>query len=193
MKNQSDDTLITLFQQGDNSAFDALLNRYKERLYTYIFLCVQNREIAEDVFQDTFMKAIVNIKSNHYNEKGRFLGYLLRISRNLIIDYFRDEQNSQFISPTDVGYDIFNDKDLCESSVEERLSDSQIVQDIRKLIRFLPQPQQEIVMMRFYKGMSFKEIAEAKNISINTALGRVRYAILNMRRMANEHHISLVS
>ncbi len=192
MKNLTDDRLISLYEQGKNEAFDELLNRYKEKLYTYIYMIVQNRELAEDVFQDTFTKVIVTIKQRRYNEKGRFLGFLFRVAHNLIVDIYRQEQYAQFVNPTDAGYDIFNDKDLCDPSLEEQMTDEQIKQDIRRLIHFLPDNQQEIIMMRFYKGMSFKEIADLKNISINTALGRVRYAILNMRKMAEQHNISLV-
>jgi len=192
MKNLTDDRLISLYEQGKNEAFDELLNRYKEKLYTYIYMIVQNRELAEDVFQDTFTKVIVTIKQRRYNEKGRFLGFLFRVAHNLIVDIYRQEQYAQFVNPTDAGYDIFNDKDLCDPSLEDQMTDQQIKQDVRRLIHYLPDNQQEIILMRFYKGMSFKEIADIKNISINTALGRVRYAILNMRKMAEQHNISLV-
>lgn len=192
MKNLSDDTLISLYAEGNNEAFDELLNRYKEKLYTYIFMIVQNRELAEDIFQDTFTKVIVTIKQQRYNEKGRFIGFLFRVAHNLIVDVYRQEQYAQFINPTEAGYDIFNDKELSTPSLEEQLTYKQVLADVRRLMRFLPESQQEIILMRFYKGMSFKEIADSMNISINTALGRVRYAILNMRKMAEEHNISLV-
>ena len=192
MKNLTDDQLIALYAEGANEAFNELLNRYKEKLYTYIYMIVQNRELAEDLFQDTFTKVIVTIRSGRYNEKGRFLGFLFRVAHNLIIDIYRQEQNAQFVCPTEVGFDIFNDRQLCDPSHEDQITNNQILRDVQRLIRFLPDNQQEIIMMRFYKGLSFKEIAERKNISINTALGRLRYAILNMRRMAEEHHISLV-
>ncbi len=192
MKNLTDDRLINLYEQGQNEAFDELLNRYKDKLYTYIYMIVQNRELAEDVFQDTFTKVIVTIKQRRYNEKGRFLGFLFRVAHNLIVDIYRQEQYAQFVNPTEAGYDLFNDKDLCDPSLEDQMTDQQIRQDVRRLINFLPDNQQEIIMMRFYKGMSFKEIADIKNISINTALGRVRYAILNMRKMAEQHNISLI-
>lgn len=192
MKNLTDEQLIACYADGKNEAFDELLNRYKEKLYTYIYMVVQNRELTEDLFQDTFTKVIVTIKSNRYNEKGRFMGFLFRVAHNLIVDIYRQEQNAQFINPSEVGYDIFSDKELCDPSHEDELTNVQILNDVRKLIKFLPDNQQEIILMRFYKGLSFKEIAERKNISINTALGRLRYAILNMRRMAEEHNISLV-
>lgn len=193
MKNLSDDELITLYTEGRNEAFDELLNRYKDKLYSYIYMLVQNRDLAEDLFQDTFTKVIVTLKSNRYNKKDRFLGFLFRVAHNLMIDVFRQEQNAQFISPTEAGYDLFNNNDLADPSHEEEISNNQILSDIRRLVTYLPDNQQEIIQMRYYKNMSFKEIADLQHISINTALGRVRYAILNMRRMAEEHNISLVS
>ncbi len=191
MKNLSDDRLVQLYEQGKNEAFDELLYRYKEKLYTYIYMIVQNRELAEDIFQDTFTRVIVNIKQGRYNEKGRFLGFLFRVAHNLIVDLYRQEQYAQFVNPSEAGYDIFNNKDLCDPSFEDQMTDHQIKQDVRRLINYLPNSQREIIMMRYYKGMSFKEIADVKQISINTALGRVRYAILNMRKIAEQHNIIL--
>ena len=154
-------------------------------------MIVQNRELAEDIFQDTFTRVIVNIKQGRYNEKGRFLGFLFRVAHNLIVDLYRQEQYAQFVNPSEAGYDIFNNKDLCDPSFEDQMTDLQIKQDVRRLINYLPNSQREIIMMRYYKGMSFKEIADVKQISINTALGRVRYAILNMRKIAEQHNIIL--
>lgn len=191
MKNLSDDILITLFSEGQNEAFDELLKRYKDKLYNYIYMIVQNREVAEDVFQDTFTRVIVTIKSKRYNEKGRFQGFLFRLAHNLIVDIYRQEQTAQFINPTEAGYDIFNDKELCDQPLEDRVSYEQVLRDVRRLIHFLPENQQEIIRMRYYEDMSFKDIADTLQISINTALGRVRYAIINMRNMAAEHNISL--
>ncbi len=191
MKNLSDDRLVQLYEQGKNEAFDELLYRYKEKLYTYIYMIVQNRELAEDIFQDTFTRVIVNIKQGRYNEKGRFLGFLFRVAHNLIVDLYRQEQYAQFVNPSEAGYDIFNNKDLCDPSFEDQMTDHQIKQDVRRLINYLPNSQREIIVMRYYKGMSFKEIADVKQISINTALGRVRYAILNMRKIAEQHNIIL--
>lgn len=192
MKNLTDDQLILSFAQGQDEAFDELLNRYKEKLYSYIYMLVQNREQAEDLFQDTFIKVIVKIKTQDYNEKGRFLGYLCRIAHNLIVDLYRQEQSTQCVYTTEVDHDILNEQGLYDPSYEEQVTNSEIMNDVRRLIRFLPPNQQELIIMRFYKGLSFKRIAELKNISINTALGRFHYAILNIRRMADEHNISLV-
>lgn len=195
MKNLTDESLVALFAQGKNEAFDELLNRYKNDVYAYIFSSVQNRELAEDLFQDTFTKVITTVKSGRYQESGRFVGFLFRIAHNVIIDVHRQEQNVQMINEGDVEYNIFDRVEELEgdfaTSREEDLSYRQVLKDIRRMIHFLPESQQEIVIMRFYKDMSFKEIADQLGISINTALGRIRYAVLNMRRLAEEHNISL--
>lgn len=195
MKNLTDESLVALFAQGKNEAFDELLNRYKNDVYAYIFSSVQNRELAEDLFQDTFTKVITTVKSGRYQESGRFAGFLFRIAHNVIIDVHRQEQNVQMINEGDVEYNIFDRVEELEgdfaTSREEDLSYRQVLKDIRRMIHFLPESQQEIVIMRFYKDMSFKEIADQLGISINTALGRIRYAVLNMRRLAEEHNISL--
>lgn len=195
MKNPSDESLVALFAQGKNEAFDVLLNRYKSNVYSYIYTIVQNREVTEDLFQDTFTKVIVTIKSGHYTESGRFVGFLFRIARNLIIDYYRQQQCSQTVMQSDVDYDLFGRREMLgydlDLSCEDEMSYRQILGDVRRMIKFLPENQQEIIIMRFYKNMSFKEIADSLGIGINTALGRVRYAIMNMRRLAETHNISL--
>lgn len=195
MKNTSDESLVALFAQGKNEAFDVLLNRYKSNVYSYIYTIVQNREVTEDLFQDTFTKVIVTIKSGHYTESGRFVGFLFRIARNLIIDYYRQQQCAQTIMQSDVDYDLFSRREMMgedlDLSCEDEMSYRQILGDVRRMIKFLPENQQEIIIMRYYKNMSFKEIADSLGIGINTALGRVRYAIMNMRRLAVSHNISL--
>jgi len=191
MKNLSDESLIALFAQGNNEAFDVLLNRHQSKLLSYIYVIVQNRDLAEDIFQDTFMKVIVTIKSGRYHEDGKFLGFLFRIAHNLIIDFFRQEQSSLYVLEGERNFDLFNNKNLSEPSLEESMNKEQVLHDVRRLIKFLPENQKEVIFMRYYKGMSFKEIAEATQVSINTALGRMRYAILNIRKMAEEHNISL--
>ena len=195
MKNLSDESLVALFAQGKNEAFDELLFRYKNNLYAYINGIVLNRDLADDIFQETFTKVIVSVKSGRYTETGRFVGYLFRVARNLIFDHFRSEQTVQMVNESDSDYDIFGRSNLEGEyenvSVEEEMSYKQVLSDIRRMVRFLPENQREVVIMRFYKNMSFKEIADVLGISINTALGRVRYAVLNMRRLAEEHNISL--
>ena len=191
MKNLSDEALVCLFAQGKNEAFDELLYRHQKKLFGYIMMFVHNREVAEDIFQDTFTKVIMTIKSGRDHESGRFMAYLTRIAHNQIIDLFRVEQNNQIVGESDVEYDIFNNKELSEGSREEEISTLQIAGDLRRLIAFLPENQREVIIMRYYQDMSFKEIADATGVSINTALGRMRYAIINIRKMAADHNIAL--
>ena len=197
MKNLSDEELVALFAQGVNEAFDILLYRYKNSVFRYLNTFLQNRDLAEDLFQDTFTRVIVTIKSGQYNESGKFSSYLFKVAHNKAIDIFRQEQIASQINEADVEYDLFGNKEICDAideygpSKEEMLCQSQIHRDIRRMIRFLPDSQREIIIMRFYNEMSFKDIAETLGISINTALGRVRYAVQNMRKMAEEHNISL--
>lgn len=192
MKNLADESLVALYVQGRNEAFDELLLRYKTKVYSYIYMAVQNRDLADDIFQDTFTKIIVTLKSGQYQESGRFAGYIFRVAHNLIIDHCRREQTNPAVSQADTDYDLFNNRDLCDPSLEEMLSSRQVRRDVRRLVKFLPAAQRRIIIQRYYLNMSFKEIAEREGLSINTALGRVRYAIINMRRMADEHQISLV-
>lgn len=191
LKERSDERLIALYVDGNNEAFDVLIDRHKDRVYSYILHYVKNPELADDIFQETFVKAIVTIKQNRYVENGRFSGWITRIAHNLIFDYFRKEK-SENLQSTDAGdINILNRKELSEATVEDHIILSQIETDIHRLIMALPENQREVLQLRYFKDMSFKEIAMLTNVSINTALGRMRYAILNMRKMAQENHISL--
>lgn len=187
----SDDRLVTLYVEGDNTAFDAIIERHKNKLFSYILHCVKNYDLANDIFQETFVKAIMTIKQNRYTEKGQFSAWLTRIAHNLIIDAFRQEKSANLQSTDTEGIDILNRKDLSEATIEEHLINHQIHRDVRRLLLALPQSQREVLLMRFYRNMSFKEIAERTQVSINTALGRMRYAILNLRRLAEKNHIIL--
>lgn len=188
---KSDEQLISLYVDGTNEAFDELLERHKDRLYMYIFHTVKNEELADDIFQDTFVKAIVTIKQGRYVDKGHFLAWITRIAHNLIIDYYRMVKNENQQSTDDDDVNILNRKEFADATVEDTLIVSQIHDDVRRLVKALPDNQREVLIMRYYKNMSFKEIADATGVSINTALGRMRYAILNLRRMAEEYHIAL--
>ncbi|MGM9869448.1 MAG: sigma-70 family RNA polymerase sigma factor [Sodaliphilus sp.] len=191
LKERSDERLIALYVDGNNQAFDELIDRHKDRVYSYILRYVKNPELADDIFQETFVKAIVTIKQNRYVENGRFSAWITRIAHNLIFDYFRKEK-SENLQSTDAGdINILNRKELSEATVEDHIILSQIETDIHRLIMALPDNQREVLQLRYFKDMSFKEIAMLTNVSINTALGRMRYAILNMRKMAEENHISL--
>ena len=187
----ADDKLVKLYKKGNNQAFEVLLSRYKSKAYTYIYLIVRNKELTEDIFQDTFIKAIATIQQGRYVESGRFLAWINRIAHNLIIDYFRREKNENTFSTDALEYDFINNAKLSEKSIEETISTEQILLDVVHLVDFLPASQQEVIRMRFFEDLSFKEIAERTDVSINTALGRMRYALLNMRKLAIENDIQL--
>ena len=189
--NATDETLVALYAQGNNEAFDILLNRYKDRLYAYIYYTVRNEELAEDIFQETFTKAIVTIQQGRYNENGKFPAWLTRIAHNLIIDCFRQEKQENLVSCDEEERNLLNNIRLSEGTVESVIVNHQILSDVRRLIKHLPDEQREVVHMRFYQDLSFKEIAEMTGVSINTSLGRMRYAILNLRRMAEKYGIAL--
>ena len=191
LKTMSDEQLVILYAKGNNAAFDILLERYKSSIHSYIYFIVRNKELTEDIFQETFVKVIMTIKQGRYTEAGKFKAWITRIAHNLIIDNFRQERNENTISNDDVEVDLFNNLKLCDGTVEDSLVHNQVLSDIRKLIKHLPDSQREVLEMRYYKDLSFKEIADLTGVSINTALGRMRYAILNMRRMAEENQIEL--
>jgi len=187
----TDDELVKLYEIGNNQAFEILLLRHKSKVYSYIYLVVRNRELTEDIFQDTFIKAIATIQQGRYVESGKFLAWINRIAHNLIIDHFRREKNENTFSADAVDYDIVNNAKLSEKSVEDTMSNEQVLADVVQLIDFLPPSQQSVIRMRYFEDLSFKEIAEKTNVSINTALGRMRYALLNMRRIAAENDVYL--
>ena len=187
----SDDRLIAKYVEGDNEAFDALIERHKNRIFNYIFHSLKDEDLANDIFQETFVKAIMTIKQGRYVENGHFAAWITRIAHNLIIDYYRQEKSENVQSSDSCEVDILNRKDLSESTIEDDIIIDQIHSDVRRLVTALPENQREVLLMRYYKNMSFKEIADHTNVSINTALGRMRYAILNMRRLAVENNIVL--
>ena len=187
----ADDELVKLFARGDNKAFDTLLKRHQTRVFSYIYSIVKNRDVADDLFQETFVKAITTIKQQRYSESGKFSAWISRIAHNLIIDYYRQEKSENLVSADDGEVDVLNRKDLADINIEDVLVNEQIHADVRRIIEALPDNQREVLLMRYYRDMSFKEIAEATKVSINTALGRMRYAILNMRRIADENNIVL--
>jgi RNA polymerase sigma-70 factor (ECF subfamily) len=191
LKMMTDEELVVLYAKGNNSAFDVLLNRHKSSVHTYIYYIVRDRDLTEDIFQETFMKVIVTIKQGRYTENGKFKAWIMRIAHNLIIDNFRQERNENAISNDEVEMDLFNDVRLCDRTVEEEMIREQVFADVKKMIRYLPDNQREVLEMRYYQDLSFKKIAEITGVSINTALGRMRYAILNLRRMADENRIEL--
>ena len=187
----ADDMLVARYSKGDNKAFDELLARYQSKLFNYIYFIVRSQEIAEDIFQETFVKAITTIQQGRYTASGKFGAWLTRIAHNMIIDGFRQERNENTISNDETEVDLLNDVDLCDDNVETQMVNEQTLSDVRRLVDALPDNQREVVYMRFYQDLSFKEIAEITGVSINTALGRMRYALMGMRRIAEENHIVL--
>ena len=191
LKNMTDDVLVKLYLEGNNVAFDTLLERYQDKLYRYIFFLVRSREVTEDIFQETFVKAIVNLQQGRYQSDGKFAAWITRIAHNLVIDLFRQERNENLISNDESEIDLLNSAKFSEGTIESQMVNKQVLKDVARLVEELPEAQREVVRMRFFENKSFKEIAESEGISINTALGRVRYAISNMRRIAAEKRISL--
>lgn len=193
MTKLTDSELVAAYADNDSKAFDILLSRHQQRVYSYIFHIVKNKDLADDIFQETFVKAIMTIRQGRYSEHGKFSGWLTRIAHNLIIDYYRQEKVENTTSTDEEGCDLLNRRDLTDGNVEDDMVSMQIDADLRRLVMALPDPQREVLVMRFYRNMSFKEIADATGVSINTALGRMRYAIINLRRMAAEHNIALTA
>lgn len=189
----TDDILVAAYIDGDNTAFDTLLHRHQSKVFAYIYSIVKNRDVANDLFQETFVKAITTLRQGRYAETGKFSAWITRIAHNLIIDYYRQEKAENLVSSDREEIDIFNRKHLSERNIEDILVRDQIHDDVRRIIEALPENQREVLVMRYYRDMSFKEIAEATKVSINTALGRMRYAIINMRRIAAQNNIALTT
>ena len=189
MSHFSDDELVKLYEQGNNEAFEQLLTRYKDKVFAQIFLVVHNKELAEDIFQDTFIKAIIFMKQGRYAETGKFCSWLSRIAHNLIVDHYRRNHIEQHVAGDSQDIELISA--LTEKSIEDVIVNEQVLTDVVKLVNYLPDNQQEVVRMRFFEDLSFKEIADATGVSINTALGRMRYALLNMRSVAQEYHVLL--
>lgn len=187
----TDAELVKAYAQGYNDAFDCLLKKYSDKVFAYIIRIVKNEDVANDIFQDTFVKAILTIKQGRYTENGKFPAWICRIAHNLIIDYYRQTKAENIQSSDIVEVDVLNRKELSEATIEEEIISKQLLDDVRGLIKYLPEPQRQVLTMRFYRNMSFKEIAEETSVSINTALGRMRYAVLNLRRIAAEKEIAL--
>lgn len=191
LKKMTDEELVVSYYKGNNMAFDCLLERHNSTLFNYIYFIVKNKELAEDIFQETFIKAILTIKQGRYTETGKFRAWITRIAHNLIIDHFRQEKNENTISNDNIAVDLLNNAQLCDGTIEDTLIHNQILSDVQKLIKQLPDNQREVLEMRYYQDLSFKEISEITGVSINTALGRMRYAILNMRKLAEENQMIL--
>jgi len=185
--------LIRNYLNGNHSSLQTLIERHKNRLYSYIFLMVKDKQLADDVFQDTYVKVINTLKLGNYKDEGKFIQWVMRIAHNLIIDHFRKAKKIPFVDSHNNDYDIFDTIRFTDPSIEEQLVLNQIHSDVRKLLQFLPDEQKEVIKLRCYSGLSFKDIAEQTEVSINTALGRMRYALINLRKLIEEKSIILTN
>ncbi|MEE0805581.1 MAG: sigma-70 family RNA polymerase sigma factor [Prevotellamassilia sp.] len=188
---RTDEELVALYATGTDEAFDVLLERYKDRLFSYILYQVRNADVAEDIFQETFVKVVVTIRDGRYTESGKFYSWVTRIAHNLVIDFFRREKGENTISTDESDVDLLNNAKLADRCAQSTIDSEQTFVDLQHLIEKLPEEQRDVVQMHYFQEMTFKEIAEEKGISINTALGRMRYGILNMRKMAQRFDLGL--
>jgi RNA polymerase sigma factor (sigma-70 family) len=187
----TDDELVKGFIEGKDECIGVLVNRHKNRVFTYILINVKKQDLAEDIFQDTFYKVFQSLRSGKYVENGKFSSWMMRIAHNLVIDHYRRLKNQNVLSAEETLLQALQSPRHADASIEDKMAYEQILKDVSKLIDHLPDVQREVVQMRFYQDLSFKEIAEDTNVSINTALGRLRYAIINLRKLVEEKNISL--
>ncbi|HPY81876.1 MAG: sigma-70 family RNA polymerase sigma factor [Bacteroidales bacterium] len=187
----SDHQLIKEFVDGNPAAMDILISRHKQKVFNYLKFTVQDEMLAEDLFQDTFVKVINSLRNGNYIDEGRFVSWVMRIAHNLAIDHFRKGKNYKEVSHMQGEYDLFNDSKLSAKSIDDVRSKEQVLDEVKNIVKILPEEQRAIVIMRLYLDMSFKEIAELTNVSINTALGRMRYALINLRKIAEEKKLDL--
>ena len=188
---KSDRELVENYRNGDLASFELLVSRYQAQVYSYIMTLVKDRQLADDVFQDTFVKIIRTIKAGVYKDEGKFVQFAMRISHNLVIDHFRKENRIPTVESSSEDYNYIDNAPISDPSVEQNMINEQIHSDLRKMIDYLPVEQREVLRMRIYDDMSFKEIADITNVSINTALGRMRYALINLRKMMETNKMSL--
>jgi RNA polymerase sigma-70 factor (ECF subfamily) len=191
-KTTKDSVLISDYILGKEAALGVLIKRHQQRLYSFIYSKIYDKDIAEDIFQDTFIKVIKTLKKGNYNEEGKFLPWVMRIAHNLVIDHFRKSNRMPTFKNTDE-FDIFSVLGDGSLNAEKQMIQDQIFSDVKELVNELPEEQKEVLIMRMYKDMSFKEISENTGVSINTALGRMRYALINMRKLIEKHKIILVN
>ena len=188
---KSDKELIERYQDGDVHSFELLIGRYQKQVYSYILTLVKDKQLADDVFQDTFVKVIQTIKSKSYKDDGRFVQFAMRIAHNLVIDHFRKENRIPTVESSSEDYNYIDNVPITDHSVEQGLVVDQIYSDLHRMITFLPDEQREVLRMRIFDDMSFKDIADITNVSINTALGRMRYALINLRKMMVTNNMTL--
>jgi len=192
LKKMSDEELALLYINGNNRAFDELLSRVQDNVFTYIMYTVKNEDLANDLFQETFFKAITKLQGGQYKDSGKFLFWMIRIAHNVIVDYYRSTKAEHIVEPTkDNDLQNITIASVLGSSRENELNNEQVKSDVKRLMNALPESQREVVYMRFFQQMSFKEIAEETGVSINTSLGRMRYALINLRKLTRRHHVNL--
>lgn len=187
----SDQVLLNNYLSGDRAAISQLIDRHTHRVRDYIRMMVKDNDVADDILQETFIKAVRVIDDGRYADTGKFLSWILRIAHNQVIDHFRSQKNAKTVSESDAGYNMLGTLRFAERTVEDAMISSQIEEDVRRLIDRLPAEQREVVVMRYYSGLSFQEIADQTDVSINTALGRMRYALINLRKMIKENNLIL--
>lgn len=187
----SDQVLLNNYLSGDRAAISQLIDRHTHRVRDYIRMMVKDNDVADDILQETFIKVVRVIDEGRYADTGKFLSWILRIAHNQVIDHFRSQKNAKTVSESDAGYNMLGTLRFAERTVEDAMISSQIEEDVRRLIERLPAEQREVVMMRYYSGLSFQEIADQTDVSINTALGRMRYALINLRKMIKENNLIL--
>ena len=187
----NDRELLHAYSGGREEAVSVLFERHRKRVYDYIRMMVKDADLADDLFQETFIKVLKSLREGRYTDNGRFLAWVMRIAHNQIIDHFRRQRQQNTVSSEEAGYDLLNNKKYADRTIEDHMISDQIGSDIRRLVEFLPEEQREVVLLRHYKNMSFNEIAEETGVSINTALGRMRYALINLRKMIDEKHVVL--
>ena len=192
LNTMTDYELVSLYEQGNDSAFDIILKRHQDYVYSYITFVVHSEDRAEDIFQETFTRAIIAIRSHKYQTTGKFSAWLIRIAHNLIVDQLRNEEEIHTISREDFPRDITDNLRYSEGSLETKIIEQQNIKTLRRLLSYLPESQRQVVIMHFYENLTFREIAEKTNVSINTSLGRMRYALINLRKLIQKHQISLV-
>lgn len=188
----NDKELVESYKNGNVASFELLLERHQNKVFSYILMLVKDRQLADDIFQDTFLKIIRTIKAGAYKEEGKFIQFAMRIAHNLVIDHFRKSKRLPMTDSVNSDYDLIGNVKYVDASVEDKIVTEQVYNDLRKMIDLLPEEQKEVLTMRMYADMSFKDIADATNVSINTALGRMRYALINLRKMAKEKNLSLM-
>ena len=187
----SDQVLLNRYLSGDRDAISQLIDKYSARVRDYIRMMVKDNDVADDILQETLIKVVRVIDEGRYVDTGKFLSWVLRIAHNRVLDYFRAQKSSRTVSESEAGYDMLGTLRFAEQTVEDRMVSEQIEADVRRLVELLPEEQREVVVMRYYAGMSFQEIADQTDVSINTALGRMRYALINLRKMIKENNLIL--